>query len=135
MKTLKTIFTVMALTIVSVGSMSMSPLSAVNKITLGGNQLLCSITVNGSTAVTTSSNVACNWAKGQQVLMQCPSTSVYINSTTTNGSVTAATTSHQRVDFNLGITDPIVIPMLSNDRVISVLGTGAGTCNFFLGGK
>lgn len=82
-----------------------------------------------STAACTSGSAT--WGRNTQVLMQC-TTDVYVSSTTTQfgGTVTAATSSMELVDFTNN-KDKVMVLLDKNDLHVSVLAvTTAGTCKF-----
>lgn len=93
----------------------------------------CTLTTGTGAAVSTASCTtgSATWTQGSQVLMQC-TTDVYVSSTTTlnGGTVTAATSSMEMVDFTNN-KDKVLILLDKNDLHVSVLAvTSAGTCKF-----
>ena len=94
--------------------------------------VMCSLTVTTSAAISTvdagpgdGGTGSCTWAKGANVLVQCPWISVYMNS-----SGSSASSSDALADFTVN-NDPIPVYLDSNEQVISVKGVSdAGTCKF-----
>ena len=95
--------------------------------------VVCTLTTATGAAASTASCTtgSATWTKGSQVLMQC-TTDVYVSSTTVNGTVTAATSSSEVVDFTNN-KDKVLVLLDKDDLHISVLATtSAGTCKFML---
>lgn len=97
--------------------------------------VVCTLTTGTGAAVTTAACTtgSATWARGSAVLMQC-TTDVYVSSTTTvfGGTVTAATSSMELVDFTAN-KDKVMIILDKNDLHISVLAaTAAGSCKFMV---
>lgn len=97
--------------------------------------VVCTLTTATGAAASTASctSGSATWTTGSQVLMQC-TTDVYMSSTTSTygGTVTAATSSMELVDFTNN-KDKVMILLNKNDLHISVLAaTSAGTCKFMI---
>ncbi len=97
--------------------------------------VVCTLTTATGAAATTASCTtgSATWARGSAVLMQC-TTDTYVSSTTVafGGTVVAATSSSEAVDFTNN-KDKVMIPLDKNDLHISVLAvTAAGSCKFML---
>lgn len=97
--------------------------------------VVCTLTTATGAAATTASCTtgSATWTQGSQVLMQC-TTDVYVSSTTSvyGGTVTAATSSAEMVDFTNN-KDKVMILLDKRDFHISVLAaTSAGSCKFML---
>ena len=102
---------------------------------LASEPVVCTLTTATGAAASTASctSGSATWTTGSQVLMQC-TTDVYMSSTTSTygGSVTAATSSMELVDFTNN-KDKVMILLNKNDLHISVLAaTSAGTCKFMV---
>lgn len=98
-----------------------------------GDQVVCTLTTATGAAASTAActSGSATWNAGGTVLMQC-TTDVYVSSTTSRfgGTVTAATSSMELVDFTNN-KDKVMILLNNNDKHISVLAvTAAGTCKF-----
>jgi hypothetical protein len=104
-------------------------------LALASEQVVCTLTTGTGAATTTAACTtgSATWTAGSQVLMQC-TTDVYLSSTTTafGGTVTAATSSMELVDFTSN-KDKVFIILNKNDLHISVLAaTSAGSCKFMV---
>lgn len=100
---------------------------------LASESVVCTLTTATGAAASTASCTtgSATWTAGSQVLMQC-TTDVYVSSTTSvfGGTVTAATSSMEMVDFTNN-KDKVMILLDKNDLHVSVLAvTTAGTCKF-----
>lgn len=100
---------------------------------LAGEKVVATLTIGtgaaaSSAALTTGT---ADWVQGGVVLVQCDQ-DVYISWDTATGTrtVTAATSSMQRINFSSN-NDPYIIYLGVNDKDISVLAvSAAGTCKF-----
>jgi hypothetical protein len=98
--------------------------------------VVCTLTTGTGAATSTTGGCttgSVTWKNGSAVLMQC-TTDVYVSSTTTQfgGTVTAATSSMELVDFTVN-KDKVFIILNKNDLHISVLAaTAAGSCKFMI---
>lgn len=100
---------------------------------IASETVVCTLTTGTGAAVTTAACTtgSATWARGSAVLMQC-TTDVYVSSSTSTfgGTVTAATSSMEMVDFSSN-KDKVMILLDQNDLHVSVLAaTAAGTCKF-----
>jgi len=100
---------------------------------LASESVVCTLTTGTGAAASTASCTtgSATWTAGSQVLMQC-TTDVYVSSTTSvfGGTVTAATSSMEMVDFTNN-KDKVMILLDKNDLHVSVLAVStAGTCKF-----
>lgn len=100
---------------------------------LASESVVCTLTTATGAAASTASCTtgSATWTAGSQVLMQC-TTDVYVSSTTSvfGGTVTAATSSMEMVDFTNN-KDKVMILLDKNDLHVSVLAVStAGTCKF-----
>ena len=100
---------------------------------LASEPVVCTLTTATGAAASTASCTtgSATWTAGSQVLMQC-TTDVYVSSTTSvfGGTVTAATSSMEMVDFTNN-KDKVMILLDKNDLHVSVLAVStAGTCKF-----
>lgn len=102
---------------------------------LASEPVVCTLTTATGAAASTAACTTggATWTTGSQVLMQC-TTDVYLSSTTAGigGTVTAATSSMELVDFTNN-KDKVMVLLDKKDFHISVLAaTSAGSCKFML---
>lgn len=92
-------------------------------VTVAAEPVVCSISVNTSTATSTSGT--CSWPAGSTVMLQCD-VDVFIDST--KGAT--ATSADQRINFTSN-NDPYLVYLDAGDQHISILSIGSsGTCKF-----
>ena len=112
-------------------------LGAVYALTAEASEpVVCTLTTGTGAATSTTGGCtsgSVTWTRGSAVLVQC-TTDTYISSSTTvfGGTVTAATSSMELLDFTNN-KDKVMVSLDKNDLHISVLAaTSAGTCKFMV---